>query len=70
LGTPDYGRWQWHIIEAIYDRVLPSAYADEHISHYTRDELLSLFETWGYELEAERTILQGELILKLRKPTR
>ena len=70
LGTPDYGGWQWPVIEAIYDRVLPSAYADEHISHYTRAELLGLFEGRGYELEAERTILRGELILKLRKPNR
>jgi dolichol-phosphate mannosyltransferase len=68
VGTPDYGRWQWRVIESIYDRVLPSAYADEHISHYTRGELLGLFEERGYELEAERMILQGELILKLRKP--
>jgi SAM-dependent methyltransferase len=70
LGTPDYGQWQWIVIEAIYDRVLPSAYADEHISHYTRAELLGLFEERGYALEAERMILQGELILKLRKPGR
>jgi SAM-dependent methyltransferase len=69
LGTPDYGGWQWPVIEAIYDRVLPSAYADEHISHYTRAELLDLFEGRGYKLEAERTILRGELILKLRKPS-
>jgi glycosyltransferase involved in cell wall biosynthesis len=68
LGTPDYGRWQWLVIEAIYDRVLPSAYADEHISHYTRGELLGLFEERGYTIEAERMILQGELILKMRKP--
>jgi SAM-dependent methyltransferase len=67
LGTPDYGRWQWHAIEAIYDRVLPSAYADEHISHYSRAELIGLFEARGYRMETERTILQGELILKLRK---
>jgi SAM-dependent methyltransferase len=67
LGTPDYGRWQWHVIEAVYGRVLPSAYADEHISHYARAELLGLFEERGYRLEAERMILQGELILKLRK---
>jgi SAM-dependent methyltransferase len=68
LGTPDYGGWQWPVIEAIYDRVLPSAYADEHISHYTRAELIGLYEKRGYALEGERTILRGELILKLRKP--
>jgi dolichol-phosphate mannosyltransferase len=68
LGTPDYANWEWRVTEAIYDRVLPSAYADEHISHYSREELVATFETFGYEVEATRYILNGELILKFRKP--
>lgn len=68
LGTPDYANWEWVVTEAIYDRVLPSAYADEHISHYTKDELVKLFEGHGYALEDTRYILRGELILKFRKP--
>jgi dolichol-phosphate mannosyltransferase len=68
LGTPDYANWEWRFIEAIYARVLPSAYADEHISHYTKDELVQLFQSQGYTLEDTRYILRGELILKLRKP--
>jgi len=68
LGTPDYANWEWRFTEAVYQRVLPSAYADEHISHYSRKELLALFEMRGYKLEATRYILHGELILKFRKP--
>lgn len=67
LGTPDYGNWQWNVIEAIYQRVLPSAYADEHISHYTRPELIDLFKSRGFTLEKTGYILRGELILALRK---
>jgi dolichol-phosphate mannosyltransferase len=68
LGTPDYANWQWRVIEAIYGKVLPSAYADEHISHYSKRELVDLFEGMGFRLEDTRYILRGELILKLRKP--
>jgi dolichol-phosphate mannosyltransferase len=67
LGTPDYANWQWRFIEAVYERVMPSAYADEHISPYTKKELIDFFENIGFVVEDVRYILQGELILKLRK---
>lgn len=68
LGTPDYARWEWRFVEAIYEKVLPSAYADEHISPYTKKELVEYFEAIGFQLEDVRYILRGELIMKLRKP--
>jgi 2-polyprenyl-3-methyl-5-hydroxy-6-metoxy-1,4-benzoquinol methylase len=69
LGTPDYAKWQWVVIEWLYKILLPQAYADEHITHYTNRELIDEFVSKrGYELEAVRYILQGELILGLRKP--
>lgn len=68
LGTPDYGKWQWLLIEYIYGKVLPQAYADEHITHYTYDELIREFvDQRGYRLVDSRYILQGELILALDK---
>jgi dolichol-phosphate mannosyltransferase len=67
LGTPDYGGWQWPLIEAVYRRVAPSAYADEHITHYTRSELIGLIKDRGYQLCAERYILGAELILSFKK---
>jgi dolichol-phosphate mannosyltransferase len=68
LGTPDYGNWQWRVIEWLYQVLLPQAYADEHVTHYTFDELhTDLVEKRDYRLEAVRYILRGELILALRK---
>ena len=69
LGTPDYAKWQWLAIEWLYKILLPQSYADEHITHYSFGELTDEFvRRRGYELEAVRYILQGELILSLRKP--
>lgn len=71
LGTPDYAKWQWVFIEWLYKILLPQAYADEHITHYTYRELTDEFVSKrGYKLEAVRYILQGELILGLRKPSK
>lgn len=70
LGTPDYANWQWLVIEWLYKVLLPQAYADEHITHYTYEELVSEFiSKRGYALETVRYILKGELILGLRKPS-
>lgn len=69
LGTPDYGNWQWRLTEWFYGKLLPQAYADEHITHYSREQLIREFvEKRGYSLQAIRYILQGELILALQKP--
>lgn len=69
LGTPDYANWQWNVIEWLYKVILPQAYADEHITHYTYQELIAEFVgKRGYQLVSTHYILQGELILGLRKP--
>ena len=70
LGTPDYSKWQWVLIEWIYGKILPQAYADEHITHYIYGDLIQEFvDKRGYTLEAAHYILQGELILGLKKPS-
>jgi dolichol-phosphate mannosyltransferase len=68
LGTPDYGGWQWVWIEKAYRLAAPGGYADEHIAHYTRRELLDALAARGLAVEAERYILKAELILASRKP--
>jgi SAM-dependent methyltransferase len=70
LGTPDYDRWEWVYIEKAYGFFAPGGYADEHISHYTREGLLEEFARRGFTHEATRYILRGELILAFRKPVR
>jgi dolichol-phosphate mannosyltransferase len=67
LGTPDYGRIWWPITEFIYQRVMPGGYADEHITHFTHDGLIEEILALGYQHEATRYILGGEMILKFRK---
>lgn len=66
LGTPDYARWEWVYTEKLYGMV-PGGYADEHIAHYTHEELAALFQARGFVLEASRYILRGELIMAFRK---
>lgn len=67
LGTPDYANWEWVVTEKLYGFFAPGAYADEHIAHYTRAELIARFEALGFRHEATRYILRGELILAFRK---
>lgn len=68
LGTPDYANWEWVVTEKAYGFFAPGAYADEHIAHYTRAELIEHFGRQGFAHEATRYILRGELILAFRKP--
>jgi ubiquinone/menaquinone biosynthesis C-methylase UbiE len=67
LGTPDYANWEWVWTEKLYEFFAPGAYAHEHIAHYTRRELVDLFENRGFRLEDTRYILKGELILAFTK---
>jgi dolichol-phosphate mannosyltransferase len=68
LGTPDYANWQWIWIEKLYGAVNPGGYADEHIAHYSRSELIRIMAERGLRFEAEQYILRGELIMAFRKP--
>lgn len=67
LGTPDYGGWQWPIIEWIYGKVAPGAYADEHVTHYTFKGLRQALIDRGCEILEHDYICKAELIFKARK---
>jgi dolichol-phosphate mannosyltransferase len=67
LGTPDYNHWEWVAMERLYGMV-PGGYADEHIAHYSYEELEAIFRARGFSLEESRYILRGELIMAFRKP--
>ncbi|HIB65355.1 MAG TPA: SAM-dependent methyltransferase, partial [Phycisphaerales bacterium] len=62
LGTPDYAGWQWPIIERIYERVIPGGYAEEHITHLTRDGMVNLVESLGTTYLGEDFILKAEWV--------
>src|SRR5262249_55000121 len=68
LGTPDYARWEWVVTEQLYGFCAPGGYADEHVAHYSRQELSEHCKNLGFAHEATRYILRGELILAFRKP--
>ena len=70
LGTPDYANWQWVWMEKAYGLAAPGGYADEHIAHYTFDELMDIFTKRGFRYEEHRYIMQGELIMAFRKERR
>lgn len=67
VGTPDYDKKTWCFIEKIYDFLLPDAYAQEHQSHYTRDELVRLLVERGYVIEKYHYVFNSELIVVARK---
>ncbi len=68
LGTPDYGRWLWWVLEWIHGHVLPGGYAHEHITHYTRRSLAARLAAEGFEVLDCRYVGGCEMIFKARKP--
>lgn len=67
LGTPDYSRWVWRVIERIYGWVLPGAYAKEHITRYHPAGLTRLLTAMGCEVLEARYVGFSEWIAKCRK---
>jgi len=67
LGTPDYGRLSWRVIEGVYHRVIPGGYADEHITHYNKEQLVRSVEKLGFLLTDIKYVLGSEMILLFRK---
>jgi len=67
LGTPDYGTRSWRMIEAAYRVLAPGGYADEHITHYTHDQLKSLVVALGYRHVRSEYVLRSEMILTFEK---
>jgi hypothetical protein len=57
LATPDYGRWQWILLGALYQRLVPGAGASRHLARYTKRELVADIAGRGGSLEATRSIL-------------
>lgn len=67
LGAPDFGSWQWPLIEKVYARVVPGGYAEEHIPPLTRDSIVALVERLGATLLQEDDILKAEWFGSFRK---
>ena len=67
IGTPDYGRPTWPVIEWLYSRIIPAGYADEHVNRYSLKRLADELETAGFLMTDRRYILGAELIVKVAK---
>lgn len=67
IGTPDYGTRSWRLLEAVYRRVAPGGYADEHITHYTRSSLVDILSHLGFESQQMCFIWGAELIISAVK---
>lgn len=67
VGTPDYGRRSWRMIEAAYRVLAPGGYADEHITHYTHDPLRDRIVGLGYRHLRSDYVLGSEMILTFEK---
>jgi dolichol-phosphate mannosyltransferase len=70
LGTPDYGRANWVIIERLYTLFAPDAYGDQHITQYTHQSLIRKLEGLGFQERQARYICGAEMILSLTKGNR
>ena len=68
IGTPDYGRMFWVILEEFYNALKPEAYAHEHIAHYTLGSMRKLLADNGFQHLRSRYVGGGELVqLALRQ---
>jgi SAM-dependent methyltransferase len=62
IGTPDYDRMFWVILEEFYNALKPEAYAHEHIAHYTLGSMRRLLAENGFLHLRSRYVGGGELI--------
>jgi dolichol-phosphate mannosyltransferase len=67
LGTPDYDRWRWRTLEWLYGRLSPGGYADEHITHYSRENLAAYLQGKGFAIEGVEYVGGSEMIFSLKK---
>jgi len=67
IGTPDYGRVSWRIIERIYGFIHRGGYADTHLTHYSYKTLTDNLHKTGFEILEFKYILGSELIVKAKK---
>jgi dolichol-phosphate mannosyltransferase len=67
LGTPDYGRWLWPVLEWMHSRLLPGGYAHEHITRFTHRTLADRLTGGGFAILDCRYVGGCEMIFKARR---
>ena len=67
IGTPDYGRIYWPVIEKLYGFFHRGGYADTHVNPYTSGRLFDILNEHDFEILKSDYIFKSELIIKARK---
>ena len=67
IGTPDYSKITWRIIEFLYGIIIPGGYKDEHITHYNRKELNKYLCENGFNFISKYYICNSELIMRFER---
>jgi dolichol-phosphate mannosyltransferase len=67
LGTPDYDRWRWRVLEWLYGRLAPGGYADEHVTRYGRTNLATYLQGKGFAIDRVDYVGGCEMIFSLTK---
>ena len=68
IGTPDYARLRWRVLEWLYDRLIPGGYTSEHVNPYTHAELRHELQGLGLDVIDCLYVGGGEMIFKARVP--
>lgn len=67
LGTPDYNKKAWCFVEWVYGKIMPWGYADQHITHYTFQELKEMLEKRGWKVLGSKYVYGMEMVIKAKK---
>jgi len=62
LGTPDYSRRVWRLVERVYDRFFTHGFARSRVSHYTQDSLITELARRGWICTDMRYVFGSEMI--------
>ena len=68
IGTPNYAKWMWRLLEKIYNIVLPQAHGTGHVSQYTHVTLKQKLAAVGIDVVARGGVFFGcQLVFKCVK---
>jgi len=67
LTTPNYGLFIWPLLEWIYGKIIPNAYADKHISRYNLEKLKNVLENNGLKIINYKSFLKAIIIVASQK---
>jgi len=67
LTTPNYGFFIWPLLEWIYSKIIPDAYADKHISHYNLKKLKNVLGNNDFKIINYKSFLKAIIIITSQK---